>query len=68
MEKNYQSDHHSQLETRIDRMKEAMCSSELEAVGSSQQHRCPRRIDHLERMDAAQSCGLHELGNAGGEP
>lgn len=31
------------------------------------QHRYLEKIEHLARKDAAESCGLHELGDAGGE-
>ncbi len=48
-------------------MKVVKRCSELDAVGSSQQPHCLGMTDQLERMDAAEPCGWHELGNAGAE-
>ena len=68
MEKSYQSDHRLWLGAQMGYMKVVKRCAELNAVGNSQQNRCQGRIDHLERMDAAEPRGLHESGNAGGEP
>ena len=46
-------------------MKVVKRCSELNAVGSSQQHHFQGRVDHLDGMDAAEPCSWHESENAG---